>query len=211
MSVTPSQPGRTPNNYPYLNTAPAPAPTTITDTSSDGVTDARQAGNFNTAPTGYGQPVDEFGTRLRSTSIDKPAGSGIDAPQVQTIGAMQAISGAGNSFARPRSSGRAAPAGNRLTVTNFAVEDMPEEVRNQNIAKLAAQARHQRTGSTGSRTGSRAGWMNAEDEKRMLYEHAKAQVEQVQGGPRKTSPPLSPRLSPPLEVCVAQIAKSLLG
>lgn len=200
MSVTPSKPSALPATHPYLHPTPAPAPTTITE-SSDGPSDARPppgGGNFNTAPTNFGRAaVDEFGTRVRATSIDQPG--------VQTIGGSGIAPATTSGVATPRSPGRAtAPTANRLTVTNFA-EDMPEEVR-QNMAQMAAQKRHQRQTSASARPsgsasasasasgGQRSGWMNAEEEKRMLYERAKAQVEQVQGAPRAQSPPL--------EVCV---------
>lgn len=179
-------PGRTPGNHPYLN----PAPTVVTESSSE-ATESRTNGNYGTAPGGYDRKVDEFGIRTRGASIDQGP---------QTIGGAPAPSGGtGSVAARPRSSGRGmAPAGNRLTVTNFG-EDMPEEVRNQNLQQLAAG--HRRNTSGSARTPR--GFMNAEEEKRMLYERAKAQVEQVQGVARTQSPPIEVRAAC-ARVCAAR-------
>ncbi|EKM55270.1 uncharacterized protein PHACADRAFT_208784 [Phanerochaete carnosa HHB-10118-sp] len=173
MTLSPLSPGaRSPNNHPYLS----PAPTAITDSSSE-ATDTRTNSNFQTAPVVFSRNVDEFGTRTRGASIDL-------APQ--TIGSTPAPA---TTTARPRSSGRGmAPAANRLTVTNYG-EDMPEEVRNQNLQQLAA-ASHRRNTSLGSGARPQRGFLNAEEEKRMLYERAKAQVEQVQGTARTQSPPI---------------------
>ena len=46
MTVTSS---RAPNNHPYINPAPAPSPTTITDSFDRAEVRAAAAGNFNTA------------------------------------------------------------------------------------------------------------------------------------------------------------------
>lgn len=188
-------PTRQPNTHPYMNPAPI-APTTITDSSSEAATDlTRPNGNYATAPHAYGRaPADEFGARVRGASIDQ---AGSSPPQVQTIGGAQTVGG--GATARPRSSGRpTAPPAHRLTATNWTADDMPEEVRTQNIARAAEEARqqHRRNTSTGSRpstSGPRRGFMGAEEEKRMLYERAKAQVEQVQGVSRTQSPPLEVR------------------
>ena len=176
--------GRTASNHPYLN--PAPAQTVITDSSSDAAGDVRGNGSaYNTAPTGIGRSnIDEFGARARGQSIEQP----------QTFAGVQS---GGSVTARPRSSGRGASTGSRpLTVMNFA-EDMPEEVKNQNLTQLAARQQHQRNPSLGGSrpsTANKSGWTNAEDEKRMLYERAKAQVEQTQGSvARVQSPPLEVR------------------
>lgn len=174
-------------NHPYMNPAP-PAPT---ESSSDG-------GNFNTAPAGgvgYGRNVDEFGARPRGQSIDQRTN-----PQIQTIGGSQTGGwDSNNTGARPRSSGgrAAAPAANRLTVTNYH-NDMPEEVR---AAQLAARSHARNTSVSSGRpntasTTHRTGFMTAEEEKKVLYERAKAKVEEVQGVVRTKSPPL--------EVCPAR-------
>lgn len=162
-----------------------PAPPAPTESSSDG-------GNFNTAPAGgvgYGRNVDEFGARPRGQSIDQRTN-----PQIQTIGGSQTGGwDSNNTGARPRSSGGrvAAPAANRLTVTNYH-NDMPEEVR---AAQLAARSHARNTSVSSGRpntasTTHRTGFMTAEEEKKVLYERAKAKVEEVQGVVRTKSPPL---------------------
>lgn len=219
MTVAPSQPitatlptsppprqNSTP--HPYLN--PAPPPTSVITDSSDGATDiVRSPGNYNTIPAGssagFSRATDEFGvSRIRGPSMDQ------NGPQVQTIGGTQVVAPTRpfveGATPRPRSnSGRpGAPAANRLTVTNFA-DDMPEEVRAQNIAQLAAR-QHTRNASFGARSGTTArsqGWMPAEEEKRRLYETAMAKVEVAHQGniPRA--------ISPPLEVCIVYYGRQL--
>ncbi|KAJ3551184.1 hypothetical protein NM688_g4857 [Phlebia brevispora] len=182
------------SSHPYLNPTPLPPPTTITDSSSEPATESsRQMANFNTAPStnGYSAKLaDEFGySRVRGTSIDKYTSG---TPQVQTIGvapsALARPVTADSTNARPRSAaGRQGTGARTLSVVNYA-DDMPEEVAAQNAAKAkaAAAARHQRNASLTSRTAStsgatpRNGWASAEDEKKMLYERAKAQVQRVQ-------------------------------
>lgn len=200
MAVTPTSPGSVTNrpvvsNHPYSN--PAPPPTSITDSSSEAATDlTRSANHYNTAPqlNGTSNKVDEFGgitNRMRTQSIDQSGGM---SPQVQTIGGPQPPRPfAETATARPRSSsGRpGAPPANRLTVTNFG-DDMPEEVKAQTAAQLAARS-HTRNASFGTRSGTTSrstGWMPAEEEKKRLYEQAQAKVELAHGGniPRAASP-----------------------
>ncbi|KDQ61292.1 hypothetical protein JAAARDRAFT_55964 [Jaapia argillacea MUCL 33604] len=95
---------------------------------------------------------------------------------------------------RPRSSGGAPT--NRFTVTNMNENDMPpiSERSQQNLALPGAAGGSNVGGAGGSGVGGGAGkskWMSAEEEKRQLYERARAQAEQVQGpvAARESSPP----------------------
>ncbi|THH01654.1 hypothetical protein EW026_g1078 [Hermanssonia centrifuga] len=195
-------------------TNPAPAPTTITDSSSEPATEpSRPTGNYNTAPAANGlssnKHADEFGyNRARGISVDQSTGR----PQVQTIGVSQTSSNGRPNTAennnsgsaavpRPRSSGgrQAVNSVRPLTVANYA-DDMPEEVQAQIAAAKAASAAnrtHSRQPSATARaavsgaTPRAPGWLPAEEEKKLLYERAKAQVELVQGsGSGSQSPPI---------------------
>ncbi len=207
-----ASPNRPTFNHPYSN--PAPAPTTITDSSSEPATEpSRPTGNYNTAPAANGlssnKHADEFGyNRARGISVDQSTGR----PQVQTIGVSQTSSNGRPNTAennnsgsaavpRPRSSGgrQAVNSVRPLTVANYA-DDMPEEVQAQIAAAKAASAAnrtHSRQPSATARaavsgaTPRAPGWLPAEEEKKLLYERAKAQVELVQGsGSGSQSPPI---------------------
>ncbi|TCD67039.1 hypothetical protein EIP91_000601 [Steccherinum ochraceum] len=160
------------------------------------------AGRFNTAPINgnvHRNTADEFGfhnsrgtndvlqigsSALSSSVNSRPVASDTSS----TSGGHTNTTGAGLR-SRPSDRGAAAPATNRLTVTNFG-DDMPEEAASQAAAlTAAASARaHQRQASLTTRgtpaasSRSNNGWLPAEEEKRRLYERAVADVERVQGG-----------------------------
>lgn len=82
----------------------------------------------------------------------------------------------GGSSRRRRGSATAAGTQNRLTITN--ISDRDAEVRE--AVEQAQIAARQQQPTTPPMRGQRS-WLSAEDEKRKLYESARAKVEQVQG------------------------------
>ncbi|KAF7799583.1 hypothetical protein EIP86_010820 [Pleurotus ostreatoroseus] len=190
---------------PYMHPTPAPPPTTITDNSSEPATESSRV-VFNTAPVnGYvsNKLADELGyTRKRGASIEKYTPI---SPQAQTVGASSSARPFAAELAspRPRSAAGRQGAGQRtLSVVNYA-DDMPEEVaaRNAANAQAAAAARHQRNTSLSARQAPKTDWMSAEEEKKRLYESAKASVDRVQGSASTLqSPPQSPPILSPTPI-----------
>ena len=139
---------------------------------------------YNSAPSaqnGSGLEVDEVGalqgppSRVQGT-IDHP-GYGLPQPS------MGSIKENGVSSTRPvatarrrRGSATAAATQNRLTITN--ISDLDAEVREaveqEQLATRLAQP-------TTPPPKSQRPWLSAEDEKKRLYETARAKVEKVQG------------------------------
>ncbi|KAG1827381.1 uncharacterized protein BJ212DRAFT_1474530 [Suillus subaureus] len=127
--------------------------------------------------------VDEVGAlqshqpRVPGT-IDHPGyGSSAQIPMgsIQEDSAL-AVRPVGGSGRRRRGSAAASGTQNRLTITN--ISDRDAEVREAvEQAQMAARQQHP---TTPPMRGQRS-WLSAEEEKRKLYESARAKVEQVQG------------------------------
>ncbi|KAI0705881.1 hypothetical protein BC835DRAFT_1403695 [Cytidiella melzeri] len=170
-NVTPS-----PQRQPIGNGYPVAAPASSTTTES--ITTPEVTRNYNTAPTIGGlSRVDEFGRTYGASSDNEP--------QIQTIGgpARPFVEG---ETPRARARSNTANTANRLTVTNFVDNDMPDEVRQQIAART-----HSRQGSfTGRAARTNGAWISAEEEKKRLYENAQAKVEAAHQGniPRAMSP-----------------------
>ncbi|KAG1756845.1 uncharacterized protein EDB91DRAFT_1262397 [Suillus paluster] len=164
---------------------------------------------YNTAPgaqNGDGQrddlEVDEVGalksrqSRMPGT-VDHP-GYGLSAHN--SMGSIQEddavnvrpVAGSGR---RRRGSAVAAGTQNRLTITN--ISDRDAEVRE--AVEEAQMAARQPQPTTPPMRGQRS-WISAEEEKRKLYESAKAKVEKVQGSsamtPERSESPPQPKGSP---------------
>lgn len=127
--------------------------------------------------------VDEVGalqshqSRVPGT-IDHPGyGSSAQIPMgsIQEDSAL-AVRPVGGSGRRRRGSAVAAGTQNRLTITN--ISDRDAELR-EAVEQAQMAARQQQT-TTPQMRGQRS-WISAEEEKRKLYESARAKVEQVQG------------------------------
>lgn len=144
---------------------------------------------YNTAPSAQNGDnqhddleVDELGalqsrqSRVPGT-VDHP-GYGLPAPN--PMGSIQEHSAAaarpvGGSGRRRRGSATAVGTQNRFTITN--ISDRDAEVR-EAVEQAQMAARQQQPTSP---TRGQRGWLTAEEEKKKLYESARAKVEQVQG------------------------------
>ncbi|KAG0707826.1 hypothetical protein DFH29DRAFT_599883 [Suillus ampliporus] len=164
---------------------------------------------YNTAPNAQNGDnqrddleVDELGalkshqSRVPGT-VDHP-GYGLSAQNsmgsIQEDGAAN-VRPVGGSGRRRRGSAVAAGTQNRLTITN--ISDRDAEVRE--AVEQAQMAARQQQPTTPPMRGQRA-WLSAEEEKRKLYESAKAKVEKVQGSaattPQRSETPPQPSGSP---------------
>lgn len=162
---------------------------------------------FNTAPSssangyGYKTPADEMGFAKPSYNTVSGQQSTPAPPSVSGQSSSYFPERSGSASGRPGSAGQGAsgsssgiPArtnvNSRFNVTNFA-DDIPEE--SPTSAIRANQMIPPPVAAPAPVTAQKA-WISAEEEKRQLYERAKAQVDRVQGGgvsssPQQSSPP----------------------
>ncbi|KAG1731948.1 hypothetical protein EDB19DRAFT_1912328 [Suillus lakei] len=151
---------------------------------------------YNTAPNAQNGDnqhddieVDEVGALQKHQSrvpgtVDHPGyGSSVQNPmgsiQEDRAATVRPIGGSGR---RRRGSATAAGTQNRLTITNISDRDgeVREAVEQAQIAARQQQSTTTTTTATPPMRGQRS-WLSAEEEKRKLYESARAKVEQVQG------------------------------
>ncbi|KAG2150646.1 uncharacterized protein EDB93DRAFT_327356 [Suillus bovinus] len=162
---------------------------------------------YNTTPNAYNSDnqyddleVDEIGalkslqSRVPGT-IDHPGyGSAAQVPMgsIQEDSAL-VVRPVGGSGRKRRGSATATGTQNRLTITN--ISDRDAEVREAVEQAQLASRQQQSTPIRGQRP-----WLSAEEEKKKLYESARAKVEQVQGSavmaPQSSETSLQPKGSP---------------
>jgi hypothetical protein len=141
-------------------------------------------------PNGDSHEADELGTlksRQRVTgTVDHPDYGSSPQTSMGSIpedgtGAVRPIGGSGR---RRRGSAAAGGSQNRLTITNISDRDaeVREAVEQEQLAARLAQ-------QTTPLTKAQRSWISAEEEKKKLYENAKAKVERVQGSAVMTPQP----------------------
>jgi len=141
---------------------------------------------YNSAPSahnGDSREVDELGALHSRQSkvpgtVDHPGYGASQSNPMGSIpengtGAARAVGGSGR---RRRGSAAAGGTQNRLTITN--ISDRDAEVR-EAVEQAQLAARLAQPTTTPSR--SQRSWLTAEEEKKKLYDSAKAKVEKVQG------------------------------
>jgi hypothetical protein len=200
-------PSARPPNSTFAQTLPNPARTFQRDAVDSGLGRNISATSLTTAPNGYPRP-DEFGYARpprAPAAVDTAGYSPRPQPGHKSSNSWNSV-GTDESTrpanARRRSGGGPSNPSNRFTITNVNEEEIPKESEPSASGAAAPAAT-----AASPAPAARNLWPTAEDEKKRLYEQARAKVERVQGTVASPTPK-DPTTPPPAQVDAGQVPQA---